>query len=68
VLKARVRATPEKGAANAALEALIARVLGVPKSSVSVIAGGTSRLKTVTIAGDAEHLGATLRRLALSSD
>jgi uncharacterized protein YggU (UPF0235/DUF167 family) len=68
VLQVRVRAAPEKGAANAALEALIARALGVSKSSVSVIAGGTSRVKTVHIAGDAEHLGAALQRLAVSSD
>jgi uncharacterized protein YggU (UPF0235/DUF167 family) len=50
VLKARVRAAPEKGLANAALERLIAETLGVPKSVVSIVAGGTSRTKTVRIA------------------
>ena len=42
VLKARVRAIPEAGRANAALEKLIARWLGVPSSTVSV-AHGASR-------------------------
>ena len=51
-LKARVRAVPENGAANAALERLVAKTLGVPVSAVSVVAGGTSRLKTVRVSGD----------------
>ena len=51
-LKARVRAVPENGAANQALEKLTAKALGVPPSAVSVVAGGTARLKTVRIAGD----------------
>ncbi|TIO71907.1 MAG: DUF167 domain-containing protein, partial [Mesorhizobium sp.] len=45
-LKARVRAVPENGAANTALERMVAKALGVPGSAVSVVAGGTSRLKT----------------------
>jgi len=55
-LIARVRAVPEKGAANHALERLVAEWLGVPRSRVAVVAGGTSRLKTVRIAGDAALL------------
>ncbi|MGX8011304.1 DUF167 family protein [Mesorhizobium sp. ORM8.1] len=51
-LKARVRAVPENGAANAALERLLAKTLAVPASSVSVVAGGTSRLKTLRILGE----------------
>ena len=51
-LKARVRAVPEKGAANAALEKLVAKALSLPVSSVSVNAGGTSRLKVLRIGGD----------------
>ena len=35
----QVRAVPEKGAANAALEKLLASSLGLPKSAVSVVAG-----------------------------
>ena len=51
-LKARVRAVPENGAANHALEKLVAKTLGVPASAVSVVACGTARLKTLRIAGD----------------
>ncbi|KUM23844.1 hypothetical protein AU467_08465 [Mesorhizobium loti] len=51
-LKARVRAVPEKGAANQALERMLAKALGVPGSAVSVVGGGTSRLKTLRILGE----------------
>ncbi len=61
VLKARVRALPEAGRANQALERLIARWLGVPKSTVSVTYGGKSRLKQVAVTGDANALS---RRIA----
>ena len=63
-LKARVRAVPEKGAANAALERLLAKALGVPVSTVGVVAGGTSRLKTVRIDGDPAALSLAAERLA----
>jgi uncharacterized protein YggU (UPF0235/DUF167 family) len=56
VLKARVRAAPEKGLANAALEALLAKSLRVPKSAVSVVAGGTGRLKVVEVSGNSTDL------------
>ncbi len=59
VLKARVRAVPEGGRANAALETLIAHWLGLPQSRVSIARGGKSRLKEVAIEGD----DATLARL-----
>lgn len=59
-VKARVRAVPEKGAANTALERLVARALGVPASCVSVVAGGTSRLKTVRISGEPAALAGLL--------
>jgi uncharacterized protein len=52
-LKIRVRAVPEKGKANAAIEALLAKALGVPKSAVSVEKGETQRIKTVRISADA---------------
>jgi uncharacterized protein (TIGR00251 family) len=56
VLKARVRALPEDGRANAALERLIAQWLKVPASFVSVTQGGKSRTKRVLIEGDAKTL------------
>lgn len=51
-LKARVRAVPEKGLANAALIKLVAKALGTPASAISLTAGETARLKTLHIAGD----------------
>jgi uncharacterized protein YggU (UPF0235/DUF167 family) len=62
-IAARVRAVSEKGAANAALEKLVAGWLGVSGRDVSVTAGATSRLKTVTVIGDAAALAATIAGL-----
>ncbi len=56
VLKARVRALPEQGRANAALVKLIASWLKLPPSQVSVAQGAKSRVKHVAIEGDAERL------------
>ena len=56
VLKARVRAVPEAGRANDALETLIAKWLGLPPSTVTVAHGGKSRLKQVAVAGDGDAL------------
>lgn len=55
-LKARVRAVPEDGAANAAVAALVASWLGVPKRSVELVAGGKSRVKSLSVAGDPVQL------------
>ena len=55
-LKARVRAVPENGAANQALQRLVAKALGVPASAVSVVAGATARLKTLRVNGDPAEL------------
>ncbi|MBS0234256.1 MAG: DUF167 domain-containing protein [Proteobacteria bacterium] len=54
--QARVRALPEDGAANRALEELVARWLGVAKHSVSLARGGKSRLKSLRISGDPDAL------------
>jgi hypothetical protein len=51
-LKARVRAAAEDGKANAALIALIATHLDVPRSAVSIASGAKARLKMVTVSGD----------------
>jgi uncharacterized protein YggU (UPF0235/DUF167 family) len=53
-LNARVRAAPEDGKANAALEALIAKTFGVAKSRVRVARGHKARLKTLEIEGASE--------------
>ena len=66
-LKARVRAVPENGAANHALEKLIANAIGVPGSAVWVVAGGTARLKTVRISGDPAMLTKSIEGLGRQS-
>jgi hypothetical protein len=48
-LKARVRAAPEDGEANAALLGLVAKWLGLPKRSVSLVSGPKSRTKVLEI-------------------
>lgn len=60
VLKLRVAAVPDKGKANAAAIALVARALDVPKSTISLLSGDTARLKTIAIAGDGEELARRL--------
>ena len=50
-LKARVAAPPIEGEANAALTNLLAKRLGVAKSSVRIAAGQTGRLKQVEVEG-----------------
>jgi uncharacterized protein (TIGR00251 family) len=51
VIKARVRAAPENGKANAALIELVAKLLRAPKSAVSIRSGETARIKQIFIAG-----------------
>lgn len=63
VLRLRVRAVPDKGKANAATLALLAKALGIPKSTLTLVSGDTARLKTVAIDGDAETLIAPLEAL-----
>ncbi len=60
VLLARVRALPAEGAANAAVEALLAAAAGAPKRAARVTAGKTQRTKTVEIDGDGTALAAAL--------
>lgn len=67
VLKLRVRALPAEGAANLAVEALVAKALGLPKSAVKVVTGGKNRLKGLDIEGP-EALAARISELAGGSD
>ena len=64
VLKARVRAAPFEGAANAALCELLADALGVAHRQVTVVTGMTGRVKRLRIAGEAANLLPALARLA----
>ena len=51
VLKVRVRAPPERGKANAAVEKVVARALAVPSNAVRIVSGTTSARKTAEISG-----------------
>lgn len=63
VIKARVRAIPDKGRANEAVAVLLAHWLNEPKSRAELVSGGKSRLKQVLIRGDAQALMAKLAAL-----
>lgn len=61
VLKVRVRARPIEGEAIDALVQMLAKSLGVPKSSVSVGRGAQSRFKMIVVQGlDDEELRSRL--------
>jgi uncharacterized protein len=50
-IKIAVTAPPVDGEANAAVIELLAKSLGVRKSAVAVVAGASSRRKTIAIEG-----------------
>lgn len=50
-LLVRLKAPPVEGAANAELIELMAKTAGVPRRSVSIVAGDRTRTKRVAIAG-----------------
>ena len=62
-LAIKVAAPPDKGKANTAIIKLLSKTLGLPKSSVSIIAGETSRLKTLVFAGDEAEIVAAMTSL-----
>jgi uncharacterized protein (TIGR00251 family) len=51
VLKVRLKAVPEKGEANEELIDFLAEELELPKSSLTLVRGHTSRIKHVKIEG-----------------
>jgi uncharacterized protein len=53
-LKVRVTAPAEQGKANAAVEALLAEALGLPRDRVRIASGTASPRKVVEIAGLSE--------------
>ncbi len=63
VIQVRVTAPPVDGEANAALEKLVAKKLGIAKSKVKVVKGETSREKLLEIDGLGE---ADARRMLLA--
>ena len=62
-LKVRLQAPPVDGAANEALVTLLAERLGVARRAVRVVAGASSRAKTVEVEGTTEE---AVRALAAS--
>ena len=50
-LKLALTAPPLEGRANQACVAFLAEVLNVPRSSVTIVGGQTSRNKTIRVAG-----------------
>lgn len=64
LLKISVNAVPEEGKANRALIDFLAREWGLPKSAFSLLAGDTSRQKTLLVeTADAQGLCAQLAAL-----
>ena len=62
-LRVKLAAPPVDGAANRELIRLLAKTFKLPQNAIEIIAGGTSKQKTVRIDGVD---GATLERLARS--
>jgi uncharacterized protein YggU (UPF0235/DUF167 family) len=63
-IRVRVAAPPADGAANDALERLLAERLGVPRSNLAVAAGAAARSKVVLVGGITTSEAA--RRLGLA--
>ena len=59
-LRLRVRAVPDKGAANRAVIALLAKHTGIAKSAITLLSGETQRQKILRIEGDPEDVLARL--------
>ena len=60
VLRLRVSAVPDKGRANAAVIALLAKTLRLPKSALTLASGETSRLKSVAVSAPLDEHRQTL--------
>lgn len=48
-LKVRLKAVPEKGKANEELIRVLAEYFNIPKSQITIIRGGKSRIKQVQL-------------------
>jgi len=64
-LKLRIAAQPEKGKANQALVQFLSKLFGIPKSSISILTGESSGLKTILIdCVTKEYLDSVLKTIA----
>jgi uncharacterized protein (TIGR00251 family) len=61
ILKVTVTVAPEAGKANAALIKLLSKAWKLPKTSLSVVSGTTSRRKVVLVSGQPDALIARLK-------
>jgi uncharacterized protein (TIGR00251 family) len=61
-LKVAVTSPPVDGEANAAVIELIAKTLGIARSAIEVVAGATSRRKTIKVRGVARAVIEELAR------
>ena len=68
VVKVRVRAIAEGGEANRAVMQVLAKALGVPKASVRLLSGATSRIKQISVDGDPARLGERLREMTAKKE
>ena len=59
----KVTAAPEKGKANAAVTALLAKTIGVPKSAFELVSGDTDRNKCFRLVSHAEAVQIWLGQL-----
>ncbi|MDR3053685.1 MAG: DUF167 domain-containing protein [Coriobacteriales bacterium] len=64
-LKVRVTAAPADGKANAALIKLLAHELGVAKSAVTLVRGGSARHKLLSIEVDRTVFAAWAQKIAV---
>lgn len=56
MLKVAVTAPPEGGKANGALVKLLAKAWRLPKTTIGITAGATSRRKTLLVRGDPQAI------------
>jgi uncharacterized protein (TIGR00251 family) len=61
-LEVRVAAAPTDGAANDEVIKLLAKALGLPKSSLAIVSGQTSRLKRIELPLSEDEVRARLSR------
>lgn len=64
VLRIRVRAVPDKGKANKAVIVILAKSLGVAKSTLTLVRGETARQKTIRVDGNPTQLVLKAQSLA----
>ncbi|NMD08713.1 MAG: DUF167 domain-containing protein [Phyllobacteriaceae bacterium] len=62
-LLVKVTAAPEKGKANAAVAALLAKEMGIPKSAFELVTGDTDRNKSFRLVSHAEAVQSWLEGL-----